>query len=91
MEECVFNSFSFNAPSWSLFWEYVANIFYALILYKINRRYLLVVIILAAAILCFISYHFGNLMGGWSGGTFWDGFARISYSFLARLFIYRSN
>lgn len=28
------NLFGFNAPSWSLFWEYVANIFYALILIR---------------------------------------------------------
>jgi hypothetical protein len=30
-------------------------------------------------------------LGGWSGPTFWDGAARISYSFLAGLLIYRSN
>ena len=30
-------------------------------------------------------------MGGWSGETFWDGGARISYSFLAGMLIYRSN
>ena len=35
-----FNLFSFNASSWSLFWEYVANIVYALVLYKIRRGWL---------------------------------------------------
>ena len=34
MEERFFNNFALNAPSWSLFWEYVANIFYAFLLYK---------------------------------------------------------
>jgi peptidoglycan/LPS O-acetylase OafA/YrhL len=86
-----FNLFSFNAPSWSLFWEYVANIVYAFVLYRIGRSYLLVLTILSAVVICFVCYRSGNLMGGWSGPTFWDGSARISYSFLAGLLIYRSN
>lgn len=86
-----FNLFSFNAPSWSLFWEYIANIVYGLVLYKISRHYLLVLTIISAAAICLVSYHSGNLLGGWSGPTFWDGCARISYSFLAGLLIYRSN
>jgi len=86
-----FNLFSFNAPAWSLFWEYVANIVYAFVLYKIGRRYLLLLTMLSAVAICFVCYRSGNLMGGWSGPTFWDGSARISYSFLAGLLIYRSN
>lgn len=89
MTERYFNLFSFNAPAWSLFWEYIANIFYALVLYRVSRNYLLLLAGFAAAVLCFIAYRAGNLMGGWSGGTFWDGCARISYSFLAGLLIYR--
>lgn len=91
MTERYFNLFSFNAPAWSLFWEYIANIFYALVLYRVSRNYLLLLAGFAAAVLCFIAYRAGNLMGGWSGGTFWDGCARISYSFLAGLLIYRYN
>jgi peptidoglycan/LPS O-acetylase OafA/YrhL len=86
-----FNLFSFNAPSWSLFWEYVANIVYAYVLYNISRRYLLLLTIFSAVAICWVGYHSGNLLGGWSGPTFWDGSARISYSFLAGLLIYRSN
>ena len=91
MEDRAFNLFGFNAPSWSLFWEYVANIFYAFILYKISRRYLKVLTLLAALALGFVAYRAGNLLGGWAGSNFWDGGARISYSFLAGLLIYRSN
>lgn len=86
-----FNLFSFNAPAWSLFWEYAANIVYAFVLYKIGRSYLLLLTILSAVVICLVCYHSGNLMGGWSGPTFWDGSARISYSFLAGLLIYRSS
>lgn len=91
MEARYFNLFSFNAPAWSLFWEYIANIFYAFILYKTARRYLLLLAIIAAALLCFVGHRAGNLMGGWGGPSFWDGAARISYSFLAGLLIYRFN
>lgn len=91
MEARAFNLFSFNAPSWSLFWEYVANIIYAFILYRVGRRSLAVLTLLAAAALCFVSYRAGNLLGGWSRDNFWDGGARIAYSFLAGLLIYRFN
>lgn len=86
-----FNLFSFNAPSWSLFWEYIANIAYAFVFYRVRRSYLLLLIGISAIVICYVSYRSGNLLGGWSGPTFWDGCARISYSFLAGLLIYRSN
>lgn len=91
MKERSFNLFSFNAPAWSLFWEYVANIFYAFILYQISRRYLLLITILAAVALCLVGYKAGNLLGGWGGASFWDGFARVAYSFSAGLLLFRSK
>lgn len=92
MPDRFFNLFGLNAPAWSLFWEYVANILYAFFLYKLSRRSLLLLTIFAAAGLCFVSNRAGgSLLGGWSGETFWDGCARISYSFLAGMLIYRSN
>ncbi|MVN20858.1 acyltransferase family protein [Mucilaginibacter arboris] len=89
--ERSFNLFGLNAPSWSLFWEYVANIFYAFVLYKISRRSLILLTIISAAALCFVCYRAGSLMGGWGEENFWDGSARISYSFLAGMLVYRSN
>ncbi len=86
-----FNLFSFNAPAWSLFWEYAANIVYAFVLYRVRRGYLLLLTLLSAVAICFVAYRSGNLVGGWSGPTFWDGGARISYSFLAGLLVYRYN
>ncbi|SMD15436.1 acyltransferase family protein [Pedobacter nyackensis] len=90
--ERAFNLFGLNAPAWSLFWEYVANIIYASILYKLSRRYLFLLTIIAAVGLCYVSHKAGgSLLGGWSKDNFWDGCARISYSFLAGMLIYRSN
>ncbi len=91
MGERGFNLFGLNAPSWSLFWEYAANIVYAFVLYKIKRGYLILLTIIAAVAICFVCYRSGNLLGGCEWPNLWDGCARISYSFLAGLLIYRSN
>jgi peptidoglycan/LPS O-acetylase OafA/YrhL len=91
MEERVFNLFGLNAPAWSLFWEYVANLFYALVLYKVGRKSLLTLTVIAAIGISFVSYRSGNLLGGWSKDNIPDGGARVAYSFLAGMLIYRSN
>lgn len=89
IEERAFNLFGLNAPSWSLFWEYVANIFYAFILFRLNKKYLILLAIIATFTLFTVAYNSGSLMGGWAGSNFWDGGARIFYSFLAGLLIFR--
>ncbi|TKC56510.1 acyltransferase [Pedobacter hiemivivus] len=90
--ERSFNLFGLNAPAWSLFWEYVANILYALILCRLDRRILLILAIIAAGTLCYVSYRAGgSLLGGWAGENFWDGGARIAYSFLVGMLIFRFN
>jgi peptidoglycan/LPS O-acetylase OafA/YrhL len=91
MPERFFNLFSFNAPSWSLFWEYFANIIYATILFKATRKVLTSLVILGALALFYIAWNYGNLLGGWSGSTFFHGLARISFSFSIGMLIYRSN
>lgn len=91
MEDRAFNLFGLNAPSWSLFWEYIANIAYAFILCKLKRRTLLAVALVSAAALCFIGIQSGNLMGGWSKASIADGGIRVAFSFVAGLLIYRSN
>lgn len=91
MEDRFFNLFGLNAPAWSLFWEYVANIAYALVLVKLGRNFLLALAIIAAGALFYVAYSSGSLLGGWGGSTFWHGGARIAYSFLAGMLIFRFN
>jgi len=91
MPDRYFNLFSFNAPAWSLFWEYIANIVYALVLYRISRRYLIILVGIAAVALCYVAWHSHSVMGGWGGPNFWDGGVRVSFSFLAGLLVYRSG
>jgi peptidoglycan/LPS O-acetylase OafA/YrhL len=87
----AFNLFSFNAPAWSLFWEYIANIAYVLVFCKIKNSYLIWITLISGLALCVVANGAGNLLGGWSGSTFWHGGARIAYSFSAGLLIFRSN
>ncbi len=91
MGDRAFNLFGFNAPAWSLFWEYVANIVYALVLWRLGRRWQVMLLIVAGVALCAVAHRAGNVMGGWGGSTFWDGGIRVSYSFLAGLLVYRCN
>ena len=83
------NLFGLNAPAWSLFWEYVANLVFGIVLYRIKRGALIALTIVAAVLLCWVGYHAGNLPGGWSSTNFWDGGARLAFSFPAGLLIYR--
>ena len=91
MVDRTFNNFGLNAPAWSLFWEYVANVAYALVLWRLARRWHIVLLVIAAIGICLACRRAGNLLGGWSGPTFWDGGIRVAYSFLAGLLVYRCN
>jgi len=91
MTERYFNLFSLNAPAWSLFWEYVANLFYILVLYKVAKNILLVLSLIGAIGIFYIASLHTNLSGGWGGPNFWDGGVRVFYSFLAGMLVYRSN
>ncbi len=85
------NLFSLNAPAWSLFWEYVANIVFGVVLYRVRRGALIALTVAAAALLCWVGHRAGNLSGGWSARNFWDGGARVAFSFMAGLLVYRMH
>lgn len=81
--------FGLDAPGWSLFWEYVANLVFGVVLYRVKRGVLVVLTVAAAVLLCWTGHRAGNLFGGWNVHTFWDGGARVTFSFMAGLLIYR--
>lgn len=91
LEAKAFNLFSLNAPAWSLFWEYVANIVYALILVRIAAKHLYALAFIAGIALVYTSYSYGNLSGGWSVDNWEVGGIRLAYSFCAGLLIYRGK
>lgn len=89
--ERSFNLFPLNPPTWSLFWEYVASVAYALGLVRLRLPWLRAATLLAAGALCYEALAAGGLGGGWNGGTIAAGAIRVSYSFLAGLLVYRTG
>lgn len=83
-----------NGPGWSLFFEYIANIAYALILRKVSKLVLVILVLLAAGLT--LQYAMtnpnGNIIGGWSiddATQMRIGFTRLIFPFLTGLLLAR--
>ncbi len=82
-----------NGPAWSLFFEYIANLLYALIVRKFSRTLLAIFVLVAGGVLL----HFaltgprGDFVGGWTvdGPQLRIGFTRMMYPFFAGLLLFR--
>ena len=87
--------FPLNGPHWSLFFEYIGNIIYALILRKLPTRILAVVTSVLAA--CFAAFAisdvvgYGNIGVGWTleGWNFCGGLLRMLVPFSMGLLLCR--
>lgn len=82
-----------NGPAWSLFFEYVANILYALIIRRFSKTLLGVFVFIAGAALIHLavtSPH-GDVIGGWSlePAQLRIGFTRLFYPFFMGLLLSR--
>lgn len=89
--ERYFNLFHLNPPTWSLFWEYVANIAYAFFLFQIRNKVLSTLTLFAALALFYTASSYKFLGVGFGGDNFLAGGARVFYSFLAGMLVYRLN
>ena len=82
-----------NSVGWSLFFEYLANILYALGLRKLSNRALGVLVLLAALALAHlaITSPAGDVSGGWTlnAEQVRVGFTRMMYPFFAGLLLSR--
>ncbi|MCD8194055.1 MAG: acyltransferase [Tannerellaceae bacterium] len=83
-----------NGPAWSLFFEYVANIAYALVLRHLPKIALIVLTIIAAGITAeyALTNPNGDIIGGWSIDDPLQlriGFTRLAFPFLAGLLMAR--
>ncbi|MEO8533919.1 MAG: acyltransferase [Flavobacterium sp.] len=82
-----------NGPAWSLFFEYIANILYALIFRKFSNKVLSVFVLLFAGMV--INYTVfgpkGDVIGGWSLNLeqMNVGFTRLLYPFFAGILLSR--
>ncbi len=79
--------------AWSLFFEYIANIVYALGLRKASNRVLLVLAAISAALLTLylVTTPRGDITGGWTFNPLElkIGFVRLCYPFLAGMLLQR--
>ncbi|MBO6190181.1 MAG: acyltransferase [Alloprevotella sp.] len=83
--------FPLNGPNWSLFFEYVGNILYALLLRRLPTLGLALVCIASGAGLTWIAVSDGCLGVGWSmiDGGLWSGFVRMLFPYSAGMLLAR--
>jgi peptidoglycan/LPS O-acetylase OafA/YrhL len=82
-----------NGPAWSLFFEYIANILYAVIVRKFSKKLLSIFVFLSA---CYLVQYLimgpqGDVIGGWAldKTQLHVGFARLLYPFFAGVLLCR--
>ncbi|MDE6161862.1 MAG: acyltransferase, partial [Muribaculaceae bacterium] len=88
--------FPLNGPSWSLFFEYIGSILYAVVLHRLSLRALRVVVAFSAVALAASAVF--NMSGAYHLGMGWTladygfvgGFLRLSFSFSAGLLLCRA-
>jgi len=82
-----------DGPAWSLFFEYIANILYALFIRRFSKTLLSIFVFLAACFLIHLALTSpkGDVIGGWSFDVtqLHVGFARLLYPFFAGLLLFR--
>lgn len=82
--------FPFNAASWSIFYEIVTNILFALWLAFFSTRLLIVLWVLTGLVLAAAIGSYGSVDVGWGSSTFLAAFPRVVFSFLTGMLIFRS-
>lgn len=86
-------TYPLNGPGWTLFYEYIANILYALVVRKFSTRWLSVLVLLAGVALLHLAVTSpaGDVIGGWSlePEQLRVGFTRLMYPFFAGMLLFR--
>ena len=86
--------FSLNGPTWSLFFEYIANVLYVLFLRHLPTRLLTFLVVCSALAIGYeVFFHspWAYLGAGWSfaDGGVWGGLARVAFSFSTGILLSR--
>ena len=85
--------FPLNGPSWSLFFEYIGNIIYALLLRRLPTRWLAAMTVALGALLTGIALHDGALGVGWTmnEGGMWTGLVRMLFPYCVGMLLARKS
>jgi len=83
--------YTLDAPAWTLAFEYLANILYALVFRRLGKAALAVFVLLAGCSTVYLTVTQGDVIGGWElgGRHLYIGFTRLLYPFFAGLLLYR--
>lgn len=81
------STFIVNSPSWSLFFELVANIAF-LATIRFSKLALVVLTAVLGGAMVYAAFYFGE-SPGWSTTNFMGGFPRVGYSFMVGVLIYK--
>ena len=84
--------FPLNGPSWSLFFEYIGNILYALLLRRLSKKALAVLCAVSGAMLAGLAIRDGYLGVGWTvaDGGFLGGLVRMLFPYTMGMLMARS-
>jgi peptidoglycan/LPS O-acetylase OafA/YrhL len=89
-------SFPLNGPAWSLFFEYIGNILYALFIRRLSNKYLNVFVVLLGVMwgvyAIFDGSGYGNIGVGWSliDNGFFAGLLRMLFPFTLGMLVRRN-
>ncbi|MBP5771977.1 MAG: acyltransferase [Bacteroidaceae bacterium] len=83
--------FPLNGPSWSLFFEYVGNVLYALLLRRLPTRWLGALAVVTGGMLVHVAWCNGGLVAGWTmaDGGFWGGLVRMLFPYTVGMWMAR--
>jgi peptidoglycan/LPS O-acetylase OafA/YrhL len=81
--------YPFNGPSWSLFFELVANLIYGFIARYLTWLVLGVGLLVMAVLVAFTIFRHADLGPGWLWPHFDAGLARVTYCFFAGIALYK--
>lgn len=88
--------FPLNGPSWSLFFEYIGNILYALFIHRLSNKALTLLVILMGIGLGWFALFdvvgYGMIGVGWTldGANFWGGLLRMLFPFSMGMLLSRN-
>lgn len=84
-------AFPLNSVLWSLAFEVLINLLYAVFFARLTRRVLMVVAGVSAAALVFHALATGNVNMGWRATDFLWGLCRVGFSFPVGVLLYRAR
>ncbi|MFZ2031888.1 MAG: acyltransferase [Vitreimonas sp.] len=78
-----------DGPGWSLFFELVVNVAFALLITRLSWRFLIGLLAVAVPPLLYCTIWTGSTDMGWSWENVIGGFPRVTYGFFAGVLVYK--